>query len=165
MGQGANHTSLALWADSEHVGKFTVTSSGSRDDLIPATTWRHAFRYRVGGAYITIHHARRYHPAIRLLESLASHLWAHQRGKAELSEVTKEGLWRAIQATRNLTSLALGPRGPRHPRLLPRTHRRPGRGVTPTGRHTNVGHDENLVGAGMASGFGGWHHTYKKLHT
>jgi hypothetical protein len=38
--------------------------------------------------------------------------------------------------------LGLGPRGPRHPRLLPRTHRRPGRGVTHTSRYTNSAEGE-----------------------
>src|SRR5215204_3257400 len=41
----------------------------------------------------------------------------------------------------------------------------PGRRGTRTSGHTDAGRDENLVGAGMASSFGGWHHTYKKLHT
>jgi hypothetical protein len=59
-------------------------------------------------------------------------------GEPALFETTREGSWRAIRATRSLHPPGMGPRGPRHPRLLPRTRGRPGRGVTHTRRHTNV---------------------------
>ncbi len=45
-------------------------------------------------------------------------------GDAELLEATREGCWIAIPATRNLSSLGVGPRGPGHPGLLPRACRR-----------------------------------------
>src|SRR5215204_5108279 len=58
--------------------------------------------------------------------------------------ITREGCRRRTWTAPNPSSPALGPRGRRHPRLLPRARRRPGRGVEE--RDTPVGTPMEAIG-------------------
>jgi hypothetical protein len=89
-----------------------------------------------------------------MLAQIRDHAWhtpaCIPAGKGKSLEMPENARRRRIPTHLGHLPLDLGPRGPRHPRLLPRTRRSPGRGVETRGRytsrHTNV-RERGHVGA------------------